>query len=60
LVATSLAVVAIAVALPYTPAAAYLGFEPPPAHFFTVLAGLTLAYLALAELVKRRFYAARS
>ena len=56
LVATSLAVVAIAVALPFTPFAGRLGFEAPPAQFFGVLALLTLAYLALAEVAKRRFY----
>jgi Mg2+-importing ATPase len=56
LVATSLAVVALAVALPYTPLAAALGFEAPPAAFLLALAALTAAYLVLAEAVKRRFY----
>ncbi len=56
LAATSLAVVALAVALPFTPLAPALGFEPPPPLFFAVLAVLVAAYLVLAELAKRAFY----
>ena len=52
----SLAVVALAVALPFTPLAATLGFRAPPPAFFAALAGLTAAYLALAEVAKRVFY----
>ena len=57
LAAVSLAVVALAVALPFTPVAAALGFEAPPPAFFAVLALLVAAYLALAELAKRAFFA---
>jgi P-type Mg2+ transporter len=60
LVATSIAVVALAVALPYTPLAGLLGFEPPPLSFLLALAGLTAAYLVLAEVVKRAFYRRRA
>ncbi|MBI3606568.1 MAG: magnesium-translocating P-type ATPase [Nitrospirae bacterium] len=56
LVLMSLAVVAAAAALPFTPAGAYLGFVPPPPAFFGVLAALVLVYLAAAEGVKRVFY----
>ncbi|MGE5616401.1 MAG: magnesium-translocating P-type ATPase [Bacillota bacterium] len=56
LIATSCIVVAIACALPFTPLAGSLGFVAPPAAFFAVLAMLILAYLGLAEVVKRRFY----
>ncbi len=56
LVATSLAVIALAIALPFTPAAALLGFEAPPAPYFGVLVLLAGAYLALAEAAKRVFY----
>ena len=57
LAATSLAVVALAVALPYSPLAPMLGFVAPPAAFLAAMAGLVVAYLALAEVVKRAFYA---
>ena len=57
LVAVSLAVLALAVALPFTPAAAPLGFVAPPPVFFGVLVVLVVSYLALAEVVKRAFYA---
>jgi Mg2+-importing ATPase len=54
---TSLAVVAIAVALPYTPLGSPLGFVPPPPAFFLVLVLLILGYLGSVELMKRWFYA---
>jgi len=57
LAAVSLAVVAAAIALPFTPAAPLLGFVAPPPVFFAVLGGLVGAYLLLAEAVKRAFYA---
>ncbi|MFS8065706.1 MAG: magnesium-translocating P-type ATPase [Byssovorax sp.] len=53
LTATTLGVVAVALALPYSPFAALLGFVPLPAGFFLFLAGATLTYLALVEVVKR-------
>jgi Mg2+-importing ATPase len=56
LVAVCLAVVALAVALPFTPLAATLGFVAPPPAFFIVLAALVGAYLLLAEIAKRTFY----
>jgi P-type Mg2+ transporter len=56
LVFTSLAVVTLAIALPFTPLGPRLGFEAPPAAFFAVLAVLVGAYLALAEIAKRAFY----
>jgi Mg2+-importing ATPase len=56
LVATSLTVVAVAVALPFTELAPHLGFVAPPALFFALLAGMVLTYLLLVEYVKRAFY----
>jgi len=56
LTATSLAVVAVALALPFTPLGPLFQFDPPPAIFFAWLAGMVLAYLALAEGAKRFFY----
>ncbi|KYF81700.1 magnesium-transporting ATPase [Sorangium cellulosum] len=53
LTATTLGVVAMALALPYSPFAALLGFAPLPPGFFLFLAGATLTYLAIVEAVKR-------
>ncbi len=56
LVATSLSVVAAAIALPFTPVGARLGFVPPPPGFFLILAGTVPVYLLAVEGVKRWFY----
>ena len=53
LTATTLGVVAVALALPYSPFASLLRFVPLPAGFFLFLAGATLTYLAIVEVVKR-------
>ncbi len=57
LTASSLAVVASAIALPFTGLGRYFGLQALPAEFFVILVGLTSAYLALVELIKRVFYA---
>lgn len=54
LIATSLSIVALALALPYLPFAASLGFVPLPLSFLPVLAGLVLGYLGLTQLVRAR------
>ena len=56
LMATSLGVVATAVALPFTMAGAALGLVPLPLGFFGVLAALVVVYLLAVEAVKRVFY----
>jgi Mg2+-importing ATPase len=43
-------------ALPFTPAAAWLGFVAPPPVFFLYLAAAVGGYLALVEAAKRVFY----
>lgn len=43
LAVASVGVVALAVALPFTPVAPSLGFVPPPPLFFPVLAGMVVA-----------------
>jgi Mg2+-importing ATPase len=58
LIAMALGVVAVAIALPLSPVGAWFGFAPPPPLFFAWLAGATLAYLALVEIVKVFFYRA--
>jgi len=56
LVATSLAVVALAAVLPFTPVGTYFGFVPPPAKFYSILGLMVVAYLLIVELAKRYFY----
>jgi Mg2+-importing ATPase len=56
LTVTSLAVVASAILLPFTPIGTYFGFVPPPAKFFVILGGMTIVYLFVVELVKQGFY----
>ncbi len=52
----SLTVVALAIALPFTSLAAYLGFEPLPPLFFLVLTGMVILYLLIVEQVKQWFF----
>jgi Cation transporting ATPase, C-terminus len=56
LAATSIAVVVLAVALPFTPLGAWFGFAPPSATFLMAIAGLTVSYLVTAQGAKRAFY----
>ena len=53
---TSLGVVALAIALPFTPIASVLGFTPLPPAFFALLPVLVVLYLGVVELAKRRFH----
>ncbi len=57
LAATSLLVVVLAIALPWTPLGGYFDFTPPPPAFHGLLALLVMAYLGLVEMIKRRFFA---
>jgi Mg2+-importing ATPase len=52
LIVTTLAVVAIALALPYTPAARHLGLVALPAPYLLFLAGVVASYLVVVEVVK--------
>ncbi len=53
---STLVVAAAAIALPYLPFAAALGFTPLPAWVTTALVGLTGVYLIVAEITKAAFY----
>jgi Mg2+-importing ATPase len=55
LLATSVAVALITVALPYTALAGPLGLVGLPGGVMAALAGLTAVYVAANELAKRRF-----
>jgi Mg2+-importing ATPase len=54
LTTTTLLVVLLGLSLPFTPVAGVLGFVPLPGTYFLFLAGATLTYLLLVEVVKRR------
>ncbi|MFN7085609.1 MAG: magnesium-translocating P-type ATPase [Burkholderiales bacterium] len=56
LAAVSLAVVALAAVLPFTPLGHFFGFVPPPPGFYYLLAALVAGYLVLAQVVKIAFY----
>ena len=56
LVFSCLAVVAIALILPYTALGKIFNFYPPPVAFYAALALMIAAYLLLAEVVKKWFY----
>jgi Mg2+-importing ATPase len=51
---TTLLVVVVGIVLPFTPLNGVLGFTPLPAKYFLFLLGMTVTYLMLVELVKRR------
>ena len=53
LLATTLALIPITCAIPYLPGAAVLGFVAPPAALLAALVGVSAAYVAAAELLKR-------
>jgi Mg2+-importing ATPase len=53
---TSLAVVLVAVALPFAPFAPQLGFVVPPPLFLMTLPAMVVCYLVAVEFVKRYFY----
>ena len=57
LAATSLATVAAAVALPFTPLGAWFGFATPPIALLLALGAMTALYFVAVEYVKRWFYA---
>jgi len=54
LATTTILVVLVGIALPFTPLARPLGFVPPPPSYFGFLAVATGTYLVFVELVKRR------
>jgi Mg2+-importing ATPase len=56
LTATTLAMVAVGLLLPYTPAAQPLGFTPLPGGYFAFLGAATATYLLLVEVVKHRLF----
>ncbi|MEM2448410.1 MAG: magnesium-translocating P-type ATPase [Candidatus Bathyarchaeia archaeon] len=56
LLINSMAIIALALLLPYTPVGAIFRLVEPPPAFFIALVIILSSYLALAELVKNWFY----
>ncbi|MEG5058565.1 cation transporting ATPase C-terminal domain-containing protein [Microcoleus sp. A2-C5] len=56
LLMSTIAIVMIALFLPYTPLASLLGFQSLPLEFLLVLAAIVGLYILCAETVKRVFY----
>ncbi|HAT46549.1 MAG TPA: hypothetical protein DEV72_19865, partial [Ktedonobacter sp.] len=51
---TALLAVGVGLLLPFTPLGNTVGFTPLPGLYFLFLMGMTVTYLLLVELVKRR------
>jgi P-type Mg2+ transporter len=51
---TTLLIVLVGIILPFTQLAGYLGFTPLPGLYFLFLVAMTVTYLLLVEVVKRR------
>jgi len=49
-------ILAIALVLPFTPAAEVFGFVPLPLTFLFILIGFIVVYLILVEIMKKWFY----
>ena len=58
LFAAAVTVVLVGGILPFTPFAPWLGFTPLPGRLLAALAGRVIAYLLLAEVLKRRIFRA--
>lgn len=56
LLATTLAIIAVTFALPFTPLGAVFGFQPLPLWFLLIIVLIVLIYIAGAEVTKRIFY----
>jgi len=56
LIGCSLAVVAIAILIPFTPFGSYIGFVTPPAFFFLILTAILITYLLAVEWIKQWFF----
>ncbi len=57
LLITTVAVMAVALVLPYLPFSAIFGFVPLPASLMLGMIGLTVAYVSAVEVAKKSFYA---
>jgi len=56
LLLSSMSTIVFALGVPFTPIGGLFGFVEPPFSFIAILAGLTLVYLALVDIIKGWFY----
>ena len=56
LTAATLTIVAVTVALPYTPIAPLIGFQPLSPHLLGMLGAIVMLYISTAEIAKHVFY----
>jgi Mg2+-importing ATPase len=56
LIVSTLLVVGVTLALPYTPLGPVFGFAPLPGLFLGLMALIVLVYVCSAELLKRAFF----
>ncbi len=56
LLGSTLALIPLTFAIPYLPTAGALGFTPLPLPVLVFLMGITVLYVAAAELAKKGFY----
>jgi Mg2+-importing ATPase len=56
LLAATLTIVAVTLALPFSPLAALFHLEPLPLPFFLLIGIIVLLYVTGAEITKRMFY----
>ena len=57
LLGSTVAVIAVALVLPYLPFSSIFGFVPLPAPLLLAMVGLTMAYVMAVEVAKKSFYA---
>ena len=60
LLVSTVALIVVALAIPYLPLVGHLGLVPLPATLLGVLAAITCLYVLAAAWLKRRFYAGES
>lgn len=53
----TIAIVAVTLALPFTPLGRIFGLAPLPVSFLAVLSGIVALYMISTEVVKKLFYA---
>jgi Mg2+-importing ATPase len=56
LLGSSVAVILLALVLPFLPFSSIFGFVPLPAPLVMAMIGLTLAYVVVVEVAKKSFY----
>jgi Mg2+-importing ATPase len=56
LIIFTLAIIAVVILVPYTIIGKIFGFVPPQLLYLVIIGGIVLAYVAMGEIVKKKFY----